>query len=96
VDELAWELMLFAAKTLKYECPPYLPDIEITPDAPYLGQYQQLTVRLKHWRPDSIIDQSILAHEIVHHIQYFHGLPWSEIEAIRVMCGWRKLHEPHQ
>jgi len=89
-DELALELMRFGADVLKCQCPPFLPDIEITPDASDLGQYQQLTIRLKQWRDGNVIDQAILAHEIVHHIQYFHGLPWSEIEAIAVMCMWLK------
>lgn len=83
----AEEMMSFAADLLGYKLPPFLPDITITPHAPVLGQYQQLAIRLKYWRhtPE---DEGVLVHELTHHIQYYHGTPYCEREAITAQIRW--------
>lgn len=104
MDDLAWELMLFAADHLKYERPKTIPPIKIVPDADYLGRIEwgwfTTVIKLKRWREGNLFDQSVLLHEIVHHVQEFNGVAMTgnvfegrdetEIEALTVQCRWLK------
>lgn len=100
---LARELMVYAADLLKYECPDHLPEIRVEPDLECAGQIRWSWLRptliaLRHWRDGNLKDQSILVHELVHHIQMHNGVEMrgntfyqydkTEIEAITAQCRW--------
>jgi len=108
--DLAWELMFYAADTLGYLRPISLPEIIINPDMEALGQFVSCpsVVTLKHWREDSLFDQCVLVHELVHHVQsyngatlngnVFEGINHIEIEALTVQCLWLRSvgEDPHK
>jgi hypothetical protein len=99
----AREMMVYAADLLGYECPDDLPEIRVETDLECLGQIRWSWLRapliaLRQLRDGNLFDQSVLVHELVHHIQrcndveitgnnFYHFDP-TEVEAITVQCLW--------
>jgi hypothetical protein len=101
--DLARELMVYAADLLKYRCPDDLPEIRVEPELECLGQIRWSWLRppvisLRHWRDGNLKDQSVLVHELVHHIQRENGVDMTdnvfyqydktEVEAVTAQCRW--------
>jgi hypothetical protein len=98
-------MMAFGAELLKYQCPNDLPDIRIELNLECLGQVRWSLLRptiiaLRQCRDGNLFDQSVLVHELVHHIQRcndvemkgnnFYQFDPTEVEAITVQCRWRQ------
>jgi len=92
LDVLAKEMMAFAAKELRMQCPSVLPaqfrlDTEMEPYGQYVPDIK--VVVLKQW-DGSLRHQGVLAHEIAHHVQAFNDRPFCEEQAYRVQRAWLK------
>lgn len=96
-------LMQFAADLLGYKCPDDLPEIKVEPDLECMGQIRWSWLRapvivLRHWRDGNPFDQSVLVHELTHHVQRENGVDMhgntfyiydkTEVEAITAQCRW--------
>jgi hypothetical protein len=89
-------MLLFCHDLLQYPlCPSYLPIIQIDPNQDADGRIEFgffTTITLREWDA-SAYWQSVLVHEITHHVQHFNGETFTdtrktEREALSAQVAW--------